>query len=67
MVKGLCKALMFGLKYKVNLTTIKDNVANTKASFSFIQHPNNQLSKVYLNLAAKAFVNSCHSLSRNSG
>lgn len=49
----LSNDLMFGLDPEINLALIKDNLTNTYG-FSFVQHPDNQLTTAYLDLLTKA-------------
>jgi hypothetical protein len=52
--EGLCDELMFGLDPQIDLGLVKDDMTNAQGGFSFIQHPDNGLSKAYLDLSIKA-------------
>jgi hypothetical protein len=50
----LCNDLMFGLDPVIDLQKVKDDLTNTNNGFSFVQHPANKLTDVYLDLSRKA-------------
>jgi hypothetical protein len=50
----LCDELMFDLKPEIDLSRVKDDIANTQSRFSFVQHPHNKLEDAYFELSAKA-------------
>lgn len=50
----LCDNLMRDLHPDIDLTTLKDDIVNTRYGFSFVQHPQNNLAGAYLELFRKA-------------
>jgi hypothetical protein len=52
--ESLCDDMMFGWKPPIDLSKLKDDMANTSRGFSFVQHPDNQLQAAYLELLDKA-------------
>jgi hypothetical protein len=52
--EALCDVLMFGWLPSVNLSQIKDDMSNTACGYSFLEHPDNDLSTAYLALSTRA-------------
>ena len=52
--EALCDVLMFGWLPSVNLSQIKDDMSNTACGYSFLEHPDNDLSAAYLALSTRA-------------
>jgi hypothetical protein len=52
--EALCVTLMFGWLPSVNLSQIKDDMSNTACGYSFLEHPDNDLSAAYLALSTRA-------------
>ena len=52
--EALCNTLMFGWLPSVDLSQIKDDMSNTTCSYSFLEHPDNDLSTAYLALSTRA-------------
>lgn len=50
----ICRELMFDVLPCVDLSKVKDEISNTTLGFSFAQHPENHLSKAYLELSGRA-------------
>ncbi|KAK2926318.1 hypothetical protein FoTM2_014687 [Fusarium oxysporum f. sp. vasinfectum] len=52
--ESLCEQLMYGWKPLCDLSSVKDDMANTTHRFSFVNHPKNGLAEAYLELSLKA-------------
>jgi hypothetical protein len=63
----LCTSLLFGLNSAVDLTQVKDDMTNTQAGFSFIQHPDNGLAYAHLKLSTQACTTARNGLVREGG
>lgn len=50
----LSASAMCGIELDVDLTAIKDDMANIEAGFSFVKHPENELDRSYLDLVVRA-------------
>ncbi|SCO92584.1 uncharacterized protein FRV6_16712 [Fusarium oxysporum] len=53
-VNGLCNSLMFGLEPDIDLSQIKDDMANNDNGYSFVMDPQNKLTSAYLDLLKRA-------------
>ncbi|KAF4334756.1 telomere-associated helicase [Fusarium beomiforme] len=53
-VIGLCNSLMFGLEPDIDLSQIKDDMANNDNRYSFVTDPKNKLTSAYLDLLNRA-------------
>ncbi|KAH7231629.1 uncharacterized protein BKA55DRAFT_712855, partial [Fusarium redolens] len=60
----ICDKLMFDLKPEIDLTTIKDDMANSSSGYSFVKHPANDLDKAYLDLLYSAYASRESKLSK---
>lgn len=65
--EGLCKDLMFRLMPAIDLAKVKDDLSNVQSGFSLIQHPQNRIANVYLELSRKACTNCENGLFRKGG
>ncbi|KAJ0139660.1 hypothetical protein HZ326_17414 [Fusarium oxysporum f. sp. albedinis] len=62
--ESLCEQLMYGWKPLCDLSSVKDDMANTTHGFSFVNHPKNGLAEAYLELSLKACTSQVNPLSR---
>ncbi|KAM5527056.1 hypothetical protein FOXYSP1_20568 [Fusarium oxysporum f. sp. phaseoli] len=62
--EALCEQLMYGWKPPCDLSSVKDDMANTTHEFSFVSHPKNGLAEAYFELTLKACTSQADSLSR---
>jgi hypothetical protein len=60
--EALCEQLMYRWKPPCDLSSIKDDMANTTHGFSFVSHPKNGLGEAYLELSLKACTSQADSL-----
>jgi hypothetical protein len=61
----LCRKLMYGWEPLVQLDKVRDDMSNTQRGYSFIHHPSNHLSEVYLQLFKRACTAPEDALMRN--
>ena len=61
----LCAELMYGWNPPLDLTRVKDNMADTAHGFSFVTHPQNGLADAYTELSFRACTDQATPLSRN--
>ncbi|KAH7112035.1 hypothetical protein EDB81DRAFT_671170 [Dactylonectria macrodidyma] len=60
----LCHELMFGWEPDIDLAKIKDDMTNSDRGFSFVTHPENNISTAYLELFKRACTSRHEPLSR---
>lgn len=53
--EALCNRLMYSVKADVDLSEIKDDIANSKCGYNFIKKPENGLDSAYLELLLQAY------------
>ncbi|KAM0293750.1 hypothetical protein ACHAPM_011491 [Fusarium culmorum] len=65
---GLCNSLMFGLEPDIDLSQIKDDMANNDNGYSFVTDPQNKLASAYLDLLKRACTarHGCLSINKTS-
>lgn len=61
----LCAELMYDWNPPIDLSKVKDNLAETTHGFSFVTHPRNDLSEAYMQLCFRACTDQASSLAPN--
>ncbi|KAK2684347.1 hypothetical protein QWA68_017017 [Fusarium oxysporum] len=62
--EALCEQLMYGWKPLCDLSSVKDDMANTTHGFSFVSHPEERAGRGLFELTLKACTSQADSLSR---